>query len=138
VSITIEERLWRKVDRADDGCWLWTGCVSKDGYGMLRRNGRMAMAHRVAYELLVDEIPAGLTIDHLCRVPACVNPKHLEVVTIGENVRRGRALITHCPQGHPYDEANTYRHAGRRCCRKCRVAATARLRARKRAERAMA
>jgi hypothetical protein len=26
---------------------------------------------------------------------------------------------THCPQGHPYDEANTYRHNGRRSCRAC-------------------
>lgn len=47
-------------------------------------------AHRVAYEMVVGSIPAGLDLDHLCRNRGCVNPWHLEAVPRGENLRRGR------------------------------------------------
>jgi hypothetical protein len=38
------------------------------------------------------------------------------------NGTHGMASKTHCPQGHPYDEANTYVHPvdGRRVCNGCR------------------
>ena len=117
---TAEERFWAKVDRSGR-CWLWTGALT-NGYGNFY-NGTCAMgAHRFAYELLVGPIPPGLHLDHLCRVPACVNPAHLEPVTCGENIRRGAAgvLKTHCPAGHPYDEANTrIVKGGHRQCRTC-------------------
>lgn len=121
---TAEERFWGWVDYTES-CWLWTGAKTPDGYGVASWDGRSARAHRVAYELKVGPIPAGLTIDHLCRVRHCVNPAHLEVVTGRENILRGTgpaALAvrkTHCPQGHPYDAANTHVYKGTRRCRIC-------------------
>ncbi len=88
---TREERFWAKVDRSGPGgCWLWTAST-REGYGYFglgRRDEGMVDAHRFAYELLVGPIPAGLEIDHLCRVRRCVNPPHLEAVTSAENKRR--------------------------------------------------
>jgi hypothetical protein len=49
----------------------------------------MRYAHRVVYEILVGPIPSGLQLDHICSVPWCVNPDHLEPVTAKENTRRG-------------------------------------------------
>lgn len=119
------ERFWSKVEKTD-GCWLWTGSRSTGGYGYFYLNGRNSPAHRVAYEMLVGPIPAGLQIDHLCRVRNCVNPAHLEPVTQRENLLRGETVTarsasrTHCPQGHPYDAENTsVRKTGKRDCRTC-------------------
>jgi hypothetical protein len=72
------------------GCWLWTGSRNHGGYGVIGRPQSCPprLAHRIAYELLRETIPANLDLDHLCRVPCCVNPAHLEAVTRSENIRR--------------------------------------------------
>lgn len=88
---TEEERFLRMVGRSPD-CWRWLGGVKANGYGMfaIKRDNRWtkANAHRYAYELFVGPIPDEWEVDHLCRVRSCVNPDHLEVVTLRENRRR--------------------------------------------------
>lgn len=70
------------------GCWIWTAAIQADGYAKFKVKGAMINAHRVSYELYIGQIPEGLELDHTCRVPSCVNPKHLEPVTNAENARR--------------------------------------------------
>lgn len=84
-----EAVFWTTVDKRPDGCWVWTAHGNNRGYGRFRVGGRQAYAHRVAYELRNGPIPPGLTIDHLCRNKMCVNPAHLEPVTLRENALRG-------------------------------------------------
>lgn len=116
-----EERLWAKVDKGGPGdCWLWTGVVNLYGYGSLGVKNSRVLVHRLAYELQVGPIPKGLCIDHLCRNRRCVNPRHMEVVTRGENSRRGWLRKTHCKYGHEWTEENTLRtKRGTRLCRQC-------------------
>ena len=72
-------------------CWVWLLAKTPAGYGLERlTRGSMALAHRIYYERHVGPISPGKQIDHLCRVRSCVNPAHMELVTPGENVRRGR------------------------------------------------
>lgn len=129
-EIDLAARLWGRVDRsAPNGCWEWLGACGGGGYGQINVDSKPRRAHRVAYELLVGPIPAGLELDHLCRNPRCVNPDHLEPVTGRENLMRAaasqaaqNAAKTHCPQGHPYDMINTRFKRGRypaRVCREC-------------------
>lgn len=77
------ERFWSHVEKTDS-CWLWTASKSR-GYGKLTLHGRTAWAHRVAFEMGNGPIPKGMEIDHICRVPACVNPSHLRLATHKEN-----------------------------------------------------
>lgn len=130
-----QRRFWSRVEVPvdGDGCWIWTGCKAGFGYGRPMYRGRSRSAHRIAYELLVGPIPAGLELDHLCRNPPCVNPAHLEPVTHQVNLLRGvspvavNVLKTHCPKGHPYSGRNLKlgrsSKAGRQC-RECKALAT--------------
>ena len=133
----MHDRFWSKVHKTKK-CWLWTAGKNQYGYGQLTKkldNVNSVGAHRIAYIILIGEIPKGLVIDHLCRVRHCVNTEHMEVVTIAENVRRGESGLerarqqsakTHCKNGHEYTEENTYITAtyryrkSQRACVACR------------------
>lgn len=124
---TVRERLLsRLIIDPETGCLLWIGATAGLGYGQIMIDGRQQYVHRVMYEMFVAPIPAGLTIDHLCRVRLCGNPGHLEAVTQRVNILRsdGRAARaarkTHCDSGHEFDLINTYfGPSGRRTCRTC-------------------
>jgi hypothetical protein len=109
------------------GCWLWTGCMSAGGYGLIDAYSKLHRAHRLVYTLLRGPIPPRLTLDHLCRVRSCVNPAHVEPVTLRENVLRGMgpsavaARRQTCAQSHPLTPENTYRWQKKPKQRRCRI-----------------
>lgn len=72
-------------------CWVWQRHVTPQGYARTPIEGRYVLVHRLYYERKYGPVPAGMELDHLCRVRSCVNPDHLEVVTHAENTRRGLA-----------------------------------------------
>ena len=126
----------KHVPEPNTGCWLWTSTSHSDGYGLILVGGRRRLAHRLSYELHRGPIPEGLDLDHLCRQRCCVNPAHLEPVTVRVNILRGvspaalHAVKTQCPRGHAYDDTNTYRTpSGERKCRACHRAQVAAARA---------
>lgn len=110
-------------------CTVWIGATSSRGYGLIAVNGRIELAHRVAWEAENGPIPDGMVIDHLCRVRNCVTVSHLDLVTIAENTRRGRSVSAlrvgeACTNGHEIQsEADLYRRVtGAVECRACRQA----------------
>lgn len=128
---------WSRVEKTET-CWLWTSPPDWTGYCRAFFGGRRMLVHRWAYEHFVGPIPDGMTIDHVkargCSRRNCVNPGHLEPVTLRENNLRSdnvggvNARKTECIRGHAFDSLNTYVNP-RTGARKCRACAA--LRARK-------
>lgn len=97
----------KRTEGAPDECWLWRGAIQTRGYGSFGFRGKVELAHRSAYELFVGPIPDGLTIDHTCHNDSgcrstgkdclhrrCVNPAHLEPVTVAVNNNRGNRYLS--------------------------------------------
>lgn len=89
-SQALVERMMRRVEKRENGCWIFTGAVNSKGYGCVSsgRKGKNVLTHRLAVMHRDGSVPEDMTIDHLCNVKRCVNPDHLEVVTRAENTRR--------------------------------------------------
>lgn len=96
----LTKRFFKKVKFQPGDCWIWQGGSTPKGYGTFNggeltkdKKGnyfyKKITAHRFAYQLEYGEIPSGYVVDHLCRMPPCVHPLHLEAVTHQENLKRG-------------------------------------------------
>ena len=123
------------IPEPNSGCWLWAAAISTR-YPRFKPNGQMYRAHRWAYEHFVGPIPEGLEIDHLCGVPICVNPNHLEPVTRQENLARHRERLggsaDACMRGHPFEGYNLIIERDRHLIkRRCRICGNLRARARR-------
>lgn len=98
------DRFWSKVNKNQTECWLWTGTMLPNGYGVIKLAGKNAYAHRLSYLLVNGYIPTE--IDHLCKVKRCVNPNHLQDVT--RSVNMVRAYGGRCRRGHRFTGQQCY------------------------------
>lgn len=135
-ATTLWARALRRVTRKPNGCWYFTGSTNSRGYGLIAsgRKGRTITTHRLAL-MATTGLDDHAAVDHTCHnadttCPGgpdcqhrrCVNPAHLEAVTVAVNNARAAARKNHCAQGHPL----TTRTRGDRivrCCRTCENAA---------------
>jgi hypothetical protein len=153
--MTPEERFWdqvRFIGAGPDDCKMWGGPKMNLGYGHFQVGKKTWKAHRYSFWLANGWLPDG-PLDHTCHGAdkscvggdtcphrACVEASHLQPATPQENTLAGRgpaaenARKTHCSQGHPFNEENTYVYkGGSRRCRTCDNARQREYKARRRA-----
>jgi hypothetical protein len=123
-------KVWSKAVPTESGCILWTGYCGPTGYGQISYRGRSNGVHRYVYALLREPLETHQHVCHSCDVRNCINPDHMWIGNPELNARDRAAKKrgawerkTHCPKGHPYDDANTYlTKEGKRNCRACSLA----------------
>lgn len=98
------------------------------GYPTVEVDGRRLSVHILICETFYGPRPSTSRheVRHLNGIRTDNRLENLRWGTVSENaldrVRHGTHNMsrkTRCPQKHPYDEANTYMHDGKRHCRIC-------------------
>jgi hypothetical protein len=128
----MEKRIAPRFVIQDGSCWQWIGRQTPYGYGELRVSGKTRKAHRVMWELVGKPVTDdSLVLDHLCNNRLCVNPNHLQEVTVKQNNDRSTTCLTtinsnkeYCYKGHPFSGDNLKiifkKTKPRRVCIQCR------------------
>lgn len=95
-------------------CWNFQGEILRHGYGQISLGYKRYLAHMVSYLIFNGNYDRSLYIDHICRNRACVNPKHLRLVTPRQNALENNIgpvaanyKKTHCKYGHEFTIENT-------------------------------
>lgn len=122
----VAERAYTNATVDEDGCRISNYSVASHGYAQIGwqiGNGkrRGTTAHRAAWVHVNGQIPDGMTVDHLCKKPRCVNVDHLRLLSNFENARRtaGRDWpVGECINGHPNSEL-AFPEGGKAYCRPC-------------------
>jgi hypothetical protein len=100
-----------------DECWPWTGAMLKGGHGQVEIAGKCWTAHWLAFFVAYGWLPEQ--VHHRCENKPCVNPAHLEGLTLVEHQRIHRVRDV-CSNGHDMtDPANVWTKGDRRQCRAC-------------------
>lgn len=132
----LKDRLEKNRLITSDGHWLWLGCISKQGYGLIQTTERLEKVHRLAYRIYKEDIgkawrggAENLVLHNPpCIIRHCFNPEHLYLGNNKQNAkdcidakRHRNSRKTYCAKGHPYNEENTYWRKGKygRKCKMC-------------------
>lgn len=119
------ERFYSKIKiNKQTGCWEWLGGTFTNGYGVFKAKRKTWRAHRYSYTISKGKIPENKILHHKCENKLCVNPKHLEPITILEHPKistNHNTNKTHCIRGHLLSGKNLYitPSSGKRVCSKC-------------------
>lgn len=97
-TVTHEDMFWQHVNKnGPNGCWIWNRYRQRQGYGWVCVKGRYWLAHRLAWEFVKGQVPAGLFVLHKCDNPPCVNPDHMFLGTHQDNcddkIAKGRMAV---------------------------------------------
>lgn len=83
-----------RLGKSPDDCWQWLGAKNEKGYPIKEINGRTMTAARWLWSQLFGPIPDGLVVSMRCGDPACINPHHMQMMSVTECNQRDRSGLT--------------------------------------------
>lgn len=84
-KLTVEDlvmKFRRPIVINAQGCWIWLGSVSSQGYALMNHS----LVHGIVFRLVGRECDVPLVVCHTCATKLCVNPDHLYAGTYSDNV----------------------------------------------------
>lgn len=75
------------IPEPNSGCWLWLADANDWGYGRVTKGRVERLAHRLSFNTFKAPIPDGGRVLHKCDVTFCVNPDHLFLGSLSDNVQ---------------------------------------------------
>lgn len=117
-SILLPKNIQKRINiNEETECWEWTGSLAQK-YGQTTLNGKIVMAHRAVYELLIGPIKENYLLHHICFNESCVNPFHMKEMTTKEHARIHNyfSRSPRCEHGH---KATNFIINNKNYCRSC-------------------
>lgn len=84
-------RFRRPITVNSEGCWIWLGSVSSQGYALINH----ALVHGIVFKLAGRECNTPLVVCHTCANKLCVNPDHLYAGSYSDNMNDSVLNGTH-------------------------------------------
>jgi hypothetical protein len=88
VSDSLKQRFFAKTIEASSGCMIWTGAVQRHSYGAFKIGHEKIDAHVASWRIANGghPVPIGQLVMHKCDCRMCVNPDHLKLGTVSQNM----------------------------------------------------
>lgn len=83
-EMTPQERFLSNVKK-EHSCWIWQGGMRTKYYGGFWLEGNRWYAHRASFHIFNGGLKKNSVVHHKCGNSRCVNPEHLQTVTVAEN-----------------------------------------------------